>query len=296
MEVVCITHYLPAKFDTQLQFLSSATPNFALQRPNSVHFQRKIRSNFFCRNNGEHKQTAQGFSLLESDPPWESGSVWSTMALYFFSLHIPMSFGGLSVVAYLLHKPDLEPQIKAVAILVIETLELFCAMLLLQFTAKHKPVRFFQIWKLLSERNWMFTALLGFVVLALAMFFTSFLVDKLVGTKDVNNQIVKEILLSGSVAQTSCALVYCIVAPLLEEIIYRRFLLTSLAPSMEWYQAVMISSLIFSAAHLSGENFIQLVIVGMVLGCSYCWTGDLRSSILLHSMYNALTLFITVFA
>lgn len=110
-----------------------------------------------------------------------------------------------------------------------------------------------------------------------------------------SNQTVKEILLNNIVSQTSCALVYCIIAPLLEEMVYRRFLLTSLARDMEWYQAVMISSLIFSAAHISGENFIQLVIVGMVLGCSYCWTGDLRSSILLHSMYNALTLLIAVF-
>lgn len=112
----------------------------------------------------------------------------------------------------------------------------------------------------------------------------------------MNNQIVKEILFSGSVAQISCVLVYCVVVPLLEEIVYRRFLLTSLALNMEWHQAVVLSSVIFSASHLSGENFIQLVIVGIVLGCSYCWTGDLRSSILLHSMYNALTLMITILA
>uniref|UniRef100_A0A7C9DGU7 CAAX prenyl protease 2/Lysostaphin resistance protein A-like domain-containing protein n=1 Tax=Opuntia streptacantha TaxID=393608 RepID=A0A7C9DGU7_OPUST len=112
----------------------------------------------------------------------------------------------------------------------------------------------------------------------------------------VNNRVVKEILLSGSISQTACTFVYCIVAPLLEEIIYRGFLLTSLTPAMQWPQAVIISSVIFSASHLSADNFVQLFIIGGVLGCSYCWSGDLRSSILLHSLYNALTLLITYFA
>ncbi|KMT02200.1 hypothetical protein BVRB_9g206610 [Beta vulgaris subsp. vulgaris] len=296
MAVLCTTaRFLPAKVDSEIQILSSTTPKFGLHRSTSIYSKPKIRLKFCCRNSGDNKQTAD-FSLLESDPPWENGSVWSNMGLYIFSLHIPLSFGGLSVVAHLLNQPDLEPQIKAVALLVIETLELFGALLLLEFTTKHKPVSFFQIGKMRSERSWMVTAVLGFGVLVIAMFFTSFLADKLVDTKGVNNHIVKEILLSGSVSQSACALVYCIIAPLLEEIVYRRFLLTSLASSMKWQQAVMISSLIFSAAHLSSENFIQLVIVGIVLGCSYCWSGDLRSSILLHSMYNALTLVITVLA
>ncbi|KAL2937735.1 putative membrane peptidase YdiL [Bienertia sinuspersici] len=294
MAALCTIHYLPAKINTQIQLPSITTQKFHLRRSISIQFNRRIWYNFCCKNNEGHNQT--GFSMLESNPPWESEDVWSTIGFYFFSLHIPMSFGGLSVVAHLLHQSDLEPQIKAIAILVIETVELFCALLLLQFTAKHKPVNFFQLGKMQRERNWMFTAVLGFISLVLAMFFTALIADKFDGIKGMSDQTVKEILLSGSVASTACTLVYCVIAPLLEEIVYRRFLLTSLAPSMEWYKAVMLSSVIFSAAHLSGENFIQLVVVGMVLGCSYCWTGDLRSSIFLHSMYNALTLLLTVFA
>ncbi|CAO2814461.1 unnamed protein product [Amaranthus hypochondriacus] len=297
MVMVCATHNLPNKIGTKIQVFTYTTPKLALQKSASIHFKRKICFNFCCKSIEEDKQTVEkGFSLLESDPTWEIGSIWSTMGLYIFSLHIPLSFGGLSIVAYLLHQPDLPPQFKAVTILMIEILELFCALLLLQFTAKHKPINFLQLGKMQNERNWVFAALLGFVFLILVMFFTSFLADQLDGTKGSSNQTVKEILSSGSVAQTACALVYCVIAPLLEEIVYRRFLLTSLALSMKWYQAVMISSLIFSAAHLSGQNFIQLLIVGMVLGCSYCWTGDLRSSILLHSLYNSLTLLITVLA
>lgn len=69
------------------------------------------------------------------------------------------------------------------AILVIEILELFSAVLLLQFTAKRKPVRFFEQGEMQIERNWMFTALLGFTLLIQAMFFISFLADNLVATE-----------------------------------------------------------------------------------------------------------------
>lgn len=110
----------------------------------------------------------------------------------------------------------------------------------------------------------------------------------------VNNPILKEILLSSDLSRVACILVYCIVAPLLEETIYRGFLLTSISSTMNWQNANLLSSLIFSAAHLSGENFIQLFIIGWVLGCTYCWTGNLKSSILLHSLYNAMTILITV--
>lgn len=116
----------------------------------------------------------------------------------------------------------------------------------------------------------------------------------LIYVQDVNNPVLKEILLSGPISLTACSLVYCIITPFLEETVYRGFLLRYLASTMEWPQALLISSAIFSAAHLSGENFLQLFIIGLVLGCSYCWTGKLSSSIAIHSMYNALTLFITI--
>lgn len=270
---------------------------YASQRSAVIHFKSKHRFQLcYCSCKEDQQPILEGFSALDSEPPWMGGSVWSSMALYFFSLHVPMSFGGLSVVAHMLNQPNLEPQTKAVAVLVIETLEIFGALLLLQFTARaqYKPIGF-KFNKIQGDRNWVFAALLGFVILVAAIFLTSHLADRLFDTEGANNQVLKEILSSGNISQTACTFVYCIVAPLLEEIIYRGFLLTSLAPSMKWPLAVILSSVIFSASHLSAENFTQLFIIGMVLGCSYCWSGDLRSSILLHSLYNALTLFMAYF-
>ncbi|XP_034701243.1 uncharacterized protein LOC117926265 isoform X4 [Vitis riparia] len=217
------------------------------------------------------------------------------MAFYFFSLHIPFSFGGLSVVAQILHQPVIDPQTEALSILALQTLELTGALLLLNFTAK--PGYRFSVFRgdqLSTRRNWLLTSAIGFGFLVLLVFLTSLVADILIGPKAVNNPILKEILLSSNVSEIACILVYCIVTPLLEETVYRGFLLTSLASTMKWQQAVIITSAIFSAAHFSGENSLQLFIIGCVLGCSYCWTGSLSSSIVIHSLYNALTLTITL--
>lgn len=111
--------------------------------------------------------------------------------------------------------------------------------------------------------------------------------------QEVSNPILKEILSSGSISITSCILVYCVITPLLEEIVYRGVFLTALSSTMKWQEAVIISSIVFSAAHFSVENFIQLFIIGLILACSYCWSGNLKSCIVIHSLYNALTLLIT---
>ena len=47
--------------------------------------------------------------MLPSDVPWENSDVWSICAAYFFILHVPLSFGGLSVIAQILHEPNLDP-------------------------------------------------------------------------------------------------------------------------------------------------------------------------------------------
>ncbi|XP_050248252.1 uncharacterized protein LOC126695521 isoform X1 [Quercus robur] len=242
-----------------------------------------------------HEASSQGFSALSTDIPWDSGSIWSTMAFYMFILHIPLSFGGLSVVAKILHEPHLDPQTEILSLLAVQILELIGTLFLLQWTAKpqYKFINFFKTNKLSKERNWLLAAVLGCGFLFLLVFITSILADRLIGPKAVNNPVLKEILLSSKISKATCFLVYCITTPLLEETVYRGFLLRSISATMKWQRAIFISSVIFSAAHFSGENSLQLFIIGCVLGCSYCWTGNLSSSILIHSLYNAMTLLLT---
>ncbi|KAL5861109.1 hypothetical protein ACOSQ3_002413 [Xanthoceras sorbifolium] len=105
----------------------------------------------------------QGFSVLASDCPWKSGSIWSTMALYILNLHISLGYGGLSIVAYLLDEPVLNPQTQAVSLLVVQMLELSGTVFLLSKNIKplHDLVDFFKANKISKERNWLLASALG---------------------------------------------------------------------------------------------------------------------------------------
>lgn len=59
----------------------------------------------------------QGFSVLSSDIPWESDSLWVTMAIYLLNLHIPLGYGGLSIASYVLNQPVLAPRTQVGVIL-----------------------------------------------------------------------------------------------------------------------------------------------------------------------------------
>ncbi|KAI3736164.1 hypothetical protein L6452_15698 [Arctium lappa] len=206
-------------------------------------------------NDISNHKPSQDFSILKTDFQCDSGTTWSTMAFYVFSLHIPLSFGGLSVVAQLLHQNALDPEIQALSLLLLQTLELVAFILLLGFSEKpFNILSFFEARVLPKERNWLLASVLGLCFLLALVFLTSAVADKLIGPKDVNNPILKEILSGGSLSVIGSTLVYCFVTPLLEETVYRGFLLTSLASRMEWQKAVMTNKL---GDDVHGRDFLS---------------------------------------
>ncbi|XP_022969190.1 uncharacterized protein LOC111468260 [Cucurbita maxima] len=285
----------------QLHFTGAKREGFGYSNLRSVPHQWNFKFNSkaswkcFCNKNETIHDASQGFSALPRDAPWDNATAWSTMALYIFSLHIPLSFGSLSLVSQLMRIPVLDPQTKALSRLGIQTIEFIVTVLLLKVTAKpnYRFRNFFRDHNLGGKRNWLFASAFGFGFLVSLVFLTSILAETVIGPKAVNSPVLKEILDSSNISRAACFIGYCVVTPFLEETVYRGFLLASISSEMQWQQAVLVSSAVFSAAHLSGENSVQLFIIGCVLGCSYCWTGNLRSSILIHSLYNAMTLLLT---
>jgi hypothetical protein len=81
-----------------------------------------------------------------------------------------------------------------------------------------------------------------------------------------------------------------IAAPIFEEIIFRGFLLASLTRYLSSGSAIVLSAVIFAAAHLSLSEVLPLTVLGIVLGFVYNRSGNLLSSILLHALWNSGTL------
>ncbi|MBD2354149.1 CPBP family intramembrane metalloprotease [Tolypothrix sp. FACHB-123] len=81
-----------------------------------------------------------------------------------------------------------------------------------------------------------------------------------------------------------------IAAPLFEEVLFRGFLLPSLTRYLPVWAAILISSLLFAAAHLSLSEILPLTALGIVLGVVYTRSRNLLAPMLLHSLWNSGTL------
>ncbi|OQU88976.1 uncharacterized protein LOC8059761 isoform X1 [Sorghum bicolor] len=231
-------------------------------------------------------------SVLSPVVPWEVDDIWRIYAGYFFILHIPLSFGGLGVVAKVLQCSSLDSMTTVISTVILQLAELVLTLVLLQYTAKPgQTIQPFFSGKIFTERNWVKETVLGFVVLMALVLTTSILADKLVGSEDAYDPILKEILSDNPASALLCFFLYCVIAPLSEETIYRGFLLTSLSSSMKWRDAVVVSSLAFTVSHLSSNGSIQLFVVGCITGLAYCRTGTLAASFTIHSLYNAVLLY-----
>ena len=98
-------------------------------------------------------------------------------------------------------------------------------------------------------------------------------------------------LLGGGDGQTgrffSVLAVTSLLAPLLEEVVFRGFLLASLTKWLPTPGAVFFSSVVFAGAHFAPRDFPQLVTLGMVLGFSYARTRNLLTPMMIHSLWNS---------
>ncbi|MFB6274621.1 MAG: lysostaphin resistance A-like protein [Halothece sp.] len=81
-----------------------------------------------------------------------------------------------------------------------------------------------------------------------------------------------------------------ILAPVFEEIIFRGFLLPSLTRYFSVSVAILLSSLLFSIAHLSVSEVLPLTVLGLVLGVVYTRSRNILASMIVHSLWNSGTL------
>ncbi|MEO1148164.1 MAG: type II CAAX endopeptidase family protein [Cyanobacteria bacterium J06638_22] len=81
-----------------------------------------------------------------------------------------------------------------------------------------------------------------------------------------------------------------VAAPVFEELLFRGFLLPSLTRYFPVWGAIALSGLVFAIAHLSLSEVIPLALLGSVLGIVYVRSRNLLAPMLLHSLWNSITM------
>jgi uncharacterized protein len=101
---------------------------------------------------------------------------------------------------------------------------------------------------------------------------------------------VAQIIGLDSTSYFSLLTVTALLAPVLEETVFRGFLLASLTKFMPTWLAVLASAGFFGVAHLSWRDLPQLVALGILLGYSYVRSRNLLTPVCIHAHWNGLTL------
>lgn len=81
-----------------------------------------------------------------------------------------------------------------------------------------------------------------------------------------------------------------VVAPLVEEALFRGMLLPVLMKKMSPGMAIVISSAFFSVIHQHLPSMVPLFVLAVVLAMLYIYSGSLWTSIVLHSVFNGVSI------
>lgn len=222
--------------------------------------------------------------------PWDGEIVWQVLIVGFFFISqfiLPLVIGFAGV-----NPNDLSIPGRALYILVTYLMIAGSSLLVLYLSIRSflpLPENWFSIkWR----DNWIVWGLGGYFVAFPLVLLVSILNQQLWQGQGGSNPLILLVLES----QNKLALLIflataAIAAPIFEEIIFRGFLLASLTRYFPAWGAIVVSSLIFSTAHLSLSEVLPLTMLGIILGFVYNRSQNLLSSILLHSLWNSGTLF-----
>eukprot|EP00210_Caulerpa_lentillifera_P004266 g4069.t1 len=143
-----------------------------------------------------------------------------------------------------------------------------------------------------TRYGWLVWALLGIPLSVGANAVVSFVLNYF-GTEMSGNGTIQSIVGMLSLDfPTYIALITVVgfLAPLLEETVFRGFLLTTLTKWMPTYQAVILSSILFGCAHLSPKDFPYLTVVSIVWGFMYVRSRNLLTPMFIHGLWNSTVL------
>lgn len=101
---------------------------------------------------------------------------------------------------------------------------------------------------------------------------------------DESEYVMLSRLMSGGVVSI---ILVCVIAPVIEEMLFRGIILRSFLTNYSVIRAIALSSLLFAVFHLTITQLPVAFIVGCLFGWLYVRTRSLWPSILGHVLYNA---------
>ncbi|KAF8772911.1 hypothetical protein HU200_005307 [Digitaria exilis] len=141
------------------------------------------------------------------------------------------------------------------------------------------------------QNGWLLWAGIGLIVAIIAIALAGAAMTFLSGEtpqRETDSLIILLPLIGSSGIRTACLLgITGVLAPILEETVFRGFLMVSLTMWFSPPYAVLITSAVFAFAHLTPGEFPQLFALGVVLGFSYAQTRNLLTPITIHAVWNS---------
>ena len=138
------------------------------------------------------------------------------------------------------------------------------------------------------------TAITGGVLLLAAyplVFLADVVTQRLLRSAPEKQAIVEMFSESSTLEQRILIIVLAVsLAPLAEEFIFRFFLYGVMKRYFGKVVAILASALLFAAVHAHLPSFAPLFVLGSCLAIAYEWSGSILVSMMMHAVFNAITL------
>ncbi|MEO0539822.1 MAG: type II CAAX endopeptidase family protein [Cyanobacteria bacterium P01_A01_bin.105] len=237
----------------------------------------------------EREQALLAQKLEAWSVPWGGETIWVVLVLGFFFVGqflLPLVLGGLGV-------SEIATTNRGRAFF---SLIYYLLMSISGITVLFVAIRNFRPlpegwfrFKLLDR--WPLWGIGGYLVALPIMLGVSFLNQQVWQGQGGSNPLLQTVVEeSDPIALLIFFLTAAVAAPLFEEFLFRGFLLPSLTRYLPMWGAMLLSSFIFAAAHLSLSEVVPLMTLGMILAFVYVRSRNLLSSMLLHSAWNSVTM------
>jgi uncharacterized protein len=220
--------------------------------------------------------------------PWDGATIWQVMVLW-FTAFFAVSWFVRPLATGLFGATSSSNNIRVQALLSGGT---YALLMVVGFAILYFNLRSF--WPQLGRLpwrwgdRWFLWGFGGYLAAIPLVLVVSLLNQRLLQNQGGGNPILEVIINSqDNLTLWVLFLTVSVMAPLFEETLFRGFFLTSLTRYFSPWQAIALSGVVFAIAHLSVSDILPLTVLGMMLGYVYLRSGNLLSSMLLHSIWNS---------